>query len=176
LVAAARDQLGWGTVYDSTYRKLDYPNGDVPKTKGVCTDVVIRAYRVLGFDLQKAVHEDIAKAPADYKPFLTNGKADANIDHRRCPVLMVYLKRHAESAPIDREWMAGDIVFWKLDNGRDHVGLVSDLAGDSGSLKVIHNISQPSEDDVLNKWTIVGHFRLILPNVPAKLNGTQAGR
>lgn len=151
-----RDQLTWDTRYDGAYLSIPYPGGDVPRTQGVCTDVVIRAYRAIGQDLQQLVHED-AKAQRSAYPRID--QLDPNIDHRRCPNLISYFRRHAEELPLDSDWQPGDIVFWKLDSGLDHVGMLTDKRGTSGHLKVIHNISQPAEEDVLTDWKIIAHFR-----------------
>lgn len=156
LVLALRDQLTWGTTYDPSYQQLDYPGGDVPRDKGVCTDVVIRAYRAIGFDLQKLVHED---AKADRSRYPRIKSLDSNIDHRRCPNLISYLQAHAQQLTDEDELKPGDVIFWKLDNGLDHVGMLTDRRGPSGDLMAMHNISRPAEEDVLHRWEIVEIFR-----------------
>lgn len=158
LAESARDQLDWGTRYDPRYVRIGYPNGDVPRNMGVCTDVVIRAYRRQGIDLQKRIHEDIVRNTSTYGI----RTPDMNIDHRRVPALTTFLRRKGKSLPRSQGWKAGDVVWWKLRNGRDHVGLISDRVGRSGHRLVIHNIGPaPSEDDVLSTpgWKIVGHYR-----------------
>lgn len=156
VVAAARDQLSWGTRYDPAYVRIAYPMGDVPRGTGVCTDVVIRAYRAIGVDLQRAIAEDKRRHPRAYPA----GRIDRNIDHRRVPNQMVYFRRHWRTLSTTRGWVPGDVVCWKLPNGRDHTGIVSDRRGAGGWPLVIHNIGPaPSEDDVLKAWRITGHFR-----------------
>lgn len=162
IVEAAREQLSWGTRYDPSYVRLQYPKGDVPKDRGVCTDVVIRALRAVGHDLQRLIHEDAKRAPGAYPRI---ERRDPNIDHRRCPNQMAFLARHGArlgtslSGAARRTWQPGDIVFWKLDNGLDHVGIVTDRIGQSGLPMAVHNLSTPAEEDVLGRWTITGHFR-----------------
>ena len=127
-VVAARQQIGVCVSYDSRYRSMSYPGGDVEPSTGVCTDVVIRALRVNGKDLQRLVHEDIAAEPSAY-PRRAN---DTNIDHRRVPNLRVFLGRHGKAlatvfTPGTRPtFQPGDIVTWKLPGGKDHIGLLSD--------------------------------------------------
>ena len=155
LVASARDQLTWGTRYDGRYIAIKYPGGDVARDRGVCTDVVIRAYRAAGFDLQKLIHQDKKKSPSAYPA----GRLDPNIDHRRVPNMVAFFRRKGGSLPIEKGWQAGDVVWWKLDSGLNHVGLVSDRRGSSGELMVIHNLSTPKEDDCLKSWKVYGHYR-----------------
>src|SRR6185503_2158005 len=108
VIARAREEVSRGVSYDPSYVALHYPGGDVDPQSGVCTDVVIRSYRAAGFDFQKLVHEDILRAPKAYEPWVKT--PDANIDHRRVGPLLVYLRRHGRALPLDRDWMAGDIV------------------------------------------------------------------
>lgn len=155
LVASARDQLTWGTRYDARYIKLNYPGGDVAKTHGVCTDVIIRAYRSVGLDLQKLIFEDKKRSPSAYPA----GKLDPNIDHRRVPNMVAFFSRKSISLPSSKDWQAGDVVWWKLDSSLNHVGLVTDRRGRSGDLMVIHNLSTSKEEDCLKRWKIHGHYR-----------------
>lgn len=155
LVASARDQLTWGTHYDARYVPLKYPGGDVARDRGVCTDVIIRAYRADGIDLQKLIIEDKRRAPSAYPA----GKVDPNIDHRRVPNMVAFFKRQGAALPTDRDWKPGDVVWWKLDSGLNHVGLVTDRRGSSGEFMVIHNLSSPKEEDCLRMWKILGHYR-----------------
>jgi len=165
LVVHAREQTTWSTVYDPAHVKLAYPGGDVPKDRGVCTDVIVRAYRAVGMDLQKLVHEDKKKNPGRYRAYPGQTGPDWNIDHRRCPNLIAFFKRYGQSLTLmtsgdaRKQWKPGDIVFWKLDNGRDHVGLLTDRAGSDGLPQVIHNLATTVEEPVLARWKIVGHFR-----------------
>lgn len=170
LVAAARSQLGVTNRYDPAYTKLNYPNGDVPLHKGVCTDVVIRALREAHqLDLQQLVHEDMAKNFALYPKKWGLKKPDRNIDHRRVPNLQVYFKRHWQSlnpAQAAKDYQAGDIVTVMLPGNLPHVMLVSDktqkgLPGRAPTPLVIHNIGRGTqEENALSAYPITGHFRL----------------
>lgn len=164
IVAGARDQLTWGTRYDPAYRKIGYPNGDVPKAQGVCTDVLVRAFRNAGYDLQKLIHEDMKSHWALYPRYPGRKTPDSNIDHRRVPNQRVFFKRFGRTCPLSAKdpqpWKAGDIVEWKLDSGLDHTGILTDKKDREGFPLVIHNIGAgPQEEDVLRAWKIVGHFR-----------------
>ena len=167
ILEGAKIQVREGAVYTPGYFRLQYPNGDLPRDKGVCTDVVVRALRHAGFDLQKLVHEDM-KANFDAYPQtriwgLT--KPDPNIDHRRVPNLAAFFSRHGEILTCEvspgtlAEWQPGDIVCWKLPDGREHCGIVSDGKNGAGIPTVIHNIAKCCEEDCLDKWKITGHFR-----------------
>lgn len=165
IVAGARLQLSWGTVYDGRYVKLSYPGGDVPKERGVCTDVVVRALRHAGHDLQKLIHEDMKVAWDAYPRYPGVTKPDRNIDHRRVPNQRVFFRRHGRTLTIETfpgkraEWKAGDFVSWKLDSGLDHIGVLTDRRGASGWPMAIHNLSTTLEEDVLLSWKITGHYR-----------------
>jgi uncharacterized protein YijF (DUF1287 family) len=155
IVQAARDQLTNPASYSGAYYKIDYPMGDPPANRGACTDVVIRALRNGNIDLQQEIQDDAKKTLYPRMLF-----PDPNIDHRRCPNQIRWLKRHAKSVPLDQA-QPGDIIFWKLIDDRDHVGIVSDQTGKSGQLKVIHNIGpHVSEDDALTRWKVVGLYRV----------------
>jgi uncharacterized protein len=168
LVAAARSQVGVTVLYDPAYRVLPYPNGDLPPERGVCTDVVIRALRVArGLDLQALVHEDV-RAHASAYPLRRwrATRADASIDHRRVPNLMVYFERHGyaraglETAPASA-YLPGDIVAWDLGRGILHVGIVTDRSSGAGTPLVVHNIgSGAREEDILFRFRVIGHYRL----------------
>jgi hypothetical protein len=164
VVAAARAQVGVTIAYDGRYERLDYPGGDVPITRGVCTDVLVRAFRAAGLDLQVAVHEDMRRAFAAYPPLWGLSRPDRNIDHRRVPNLETWLTRHGErGAGSDDavDYRAGDIVSWRLPNGLPHIGLVSDRRSEAGVPLVIHNIGAGTqEEDVLFAWPVHGHWRL----------------
>ena len=150
--------------YDPSYFSIDYPNGDIPKDKGVCTDVIIRAYRKVGIDIQKEVHEDM-KANFDKYPNnwgLTT--TDKNIDHRRVPNLMKFFERHGEVKPITDNpynYSPGDIVCWNLGSGITHVGIVSDRkSSDKGRYLIVHNIGAGQVlQDCLFDFKIIGHYR-----------------
>ena len=164
VAVAARSQIGITTAYDPAYSRIAYPMGDVPQSRGVCSDVVIRAYRNAGIDLQKLVHEDMQKHFSVYPKIWGLKKTDSNIDHRRVPNLEVFFKRQGKSlADLQTadSFKPGDIVSWRLSNGLAHVGIVSDKKTLFGSRPlVIHNIGQGTqEEDVLFAWRIVGHYR-----------------
>jgi len=150
--------------YDSSYFQLAYPNGDVPENKGVCTDVVIRAYRKLGIDLQKEVHEDMKANFDKYPKKWGLSRPDKNIDHRRVPNLMTFFARHGTVKKISQnpnDYQPGDIVCWDL-NGRGltHIGIVSRKKSKDGERNlIIHNIGagQVLEDCLFN-FTIIGHY------------------
>ncbi|OSL44007.1 hypothetical protein EATG_03901 [Escherichia coli H605] len=159
----ARQQIGSTLFYDPAYMQLTYPGGDVPQERGVCSDVVIRALRSQKVDLQKLVHEDMAKYFADYPQKWQLKRPDSNIDHRRVPNLETWFTRHDKTRPTSKnpsDYQAGDIVSWRLDNGLAHIGVVSDGFARDGTPLVIHNIGAGAqEEDVLFSWRIVGHYR-----------------
>ena len=166
LVMAARKQVGVTVSYDEQYRSIPYPNGDVPLHTGVCTDVVIRAMRNLGQDLQKKIHEDMRDHFGEYPKIWGLKKTDTNIDHRRVPNMIAYFKRQGYAQPIShksQDYKPGDIVTWYLmPNGTvPHIGIVSDQKTSCGRPLIIHNIgSGVQEEDVLFDWQITGHFRV----------------
>ena len=150
--------------YDPSYFKLEYPNGDVPPDKGVCTDVVIRAYRKLGIDLQKEVHEDMKAAFGRYPRNWGLSRPDANIDHRRVPNLMVFFARKGTQLPITTEagnYLPGDIVCWDLGGGITHIGIVSGERSTDGQRPlIVHNIGAGQVlEDFLFRSRIIGHYR-----------------
>ena len=164
LVLSARAQIGVTTSYDSSYHKLSYPGGDVPMNTGVCADVIVRALRRLGVDLQKEVHEDMLQNFAVYPRKWKLTKPDQNIDHRRVPNLMTYFQRKGYAQPIDQQpehYLPGDIVAWDLGGGVTHVGIVSDKHINAGVPLMIHNIGGGvQEENVLFQFQIIGHYRL----------------
>ena len=165
LVAAARAQIGVTTRYDPAYFSLTYPNGDPPLDRGVCTDVVIRALRMQGVDLQQRVHEDMRGDFAAYPQLWGLSRTDRNIDHRRVPNQMRWFQRQGWELPISTvadDYAAGDIVAWKLNGtGLLHVGIVSDQRLDDGTPLVLHNIAQGTqEQDLLFRHSIIGHYRM----------------
>ena len=163
-VAAARAQMGVTTSYDPSYSRMAYPMGDVPQERGVCSDVVIRAYRKIGIDFQMLVHQDMKAHFSVYPKIWGLKKTDSNIDHRRVPNLEVFFKRKAKALPLSSnkdDFKPGDIVSWRLDNGLPHIGIVSNKKSLLGARPlIIHNIGQGTqEEDVLFAWRIVGHYR-----------------
>lgn len=164
VIEAARAQIGKTVFYDGSYRRMAYPGGDVPLDRGVCTDVLIRAFRAAGVDLQVLVHEDMTRAFGAYPKTWGLSGPDANIDHRRVPNLKVYLERRGKSLPISNlaaRYLPGDIVCWRLPSGVPHIGLVSSARDPSGARPlVIHNIGQGTqEEDILFLYPITGHYR-----------------
>jgi uncharacterized protein len=159
LVAAARDQVGRTLIYDPRYEKLAYPMGDVPIERGVCTDVVIRAFRGLGIDLQALVYEDMKQNFKAYPQSWGLARPDANIDHRRVPNLATFFARRGLSLDAT-DYRAGDIVTWMLPGNLPHIGIVSDRIAPSGRPLIIHNIGAGArEEDMLTAYPITGHFR-----------------
>ncbi|XZG70001.1 DUF1287 domain-containing protein [Chitinibacteraceae bacterium HSL-7] len=159
----ARAQVGVTVHYDPAYVRLAYPGGDVPQTTGVCSDVVIRALRGVGLDLQQAVHQDMSAHFGAYPRNWGLSRPDRNIDHRRVPNLAVWFSRQGWSLPVSRDaraYQAGDIVAWALPDGRPHVGVVSERRTSSGMPLIIHNIGHGArEEDVLFQFTITGVYR-----------------
>lgn len=164
LVAAARRQVGVTLAYDPAYSTLAFPNGDVDRAKGVCTDVLIRAYRdALGIDLQALVNADMK---ADFGAYPKNWglrRPDRNIDHRRVPNLATYWTRQRARLPVlsdPADWRPGDI-FTSMTGGRfPHTGIVSDRKTAAGRPLVIHNIGRGArEEDALFDHPLTGHFR-----------------
>lgn len=171
LVEAARRQVGVTVLYDGSYRKLAYPGGDLPPDRGVCTDVLVRAYRRLGVDLQVRVHEDRKGAPEAYPDLRSGGAPDPNIDHRRVRVLRVFFRRHGLSLPQSSrpgDYLPGDLVTWRLPSGADHIGIVSDRKSAEGVPLILHNIGAGArEEDLLFAFPITGHFRYLPEGLPA---------
>ena len=160
LVAAARNQVGRTTIYDPRYQKIGYPLGDVPIERGVCTDVVIRAFRTLGVDLQALVHEDMKRNFKAYPQSWGLARPDANIDHRRVPNLATYFTRRGMALEAG-DYQAGDVVTWLLPGNLPHIGIVSDRIEPAlGWPLIIHNIGAgAAEEDMLTAYPITGHFR-----------------
>jgi len=169
LTAAALERTGHAVRYDGAYRSIPYPGGDVPEAIGVCTDVLIRSYRVLGIDLQKEVHEDMAEAFSVYPRRWSLSAPDPNIDHRRVPNLEAFFARHGESLPITDEavnYQPGDLVSWMV-GPLPHIGIVVPIRSvDGRRFQVVHNIGRgPELEDMLFDYPIVGHFRYYGPDI-----------
>jgi uncharacterized protein YijF (DUF1287 family) len=161
---AALELTRQNVVYDPAYTRISYPNGDVPADRGVCTDVIIRAYRKMGTDLQKDVHEDIKKNFNLYPNHWGLTRPDKNIDHRRVPNLMVFFKRFGEVKRITesaQDYVPGDIVCWNLRGGITHIGIVVDKKSvDSKRHLIVHNIGAGQVlADCLFEFRIIGHYR-----------------
>jgi uncharacterized protein YijF (DUF1287 family) len=170
LIAAAIERTGHSVRYDGSYTRIPYPGGDVPTGTGVCTDEIIRAYRAVGIDLQKEVHEDMLQNFAAYPDKRLWGLAhpDSNIDHRRVPNLMVFFSRKGEALPITtraEDYAPGDLVTWDLGGGVPHIGIVVDQAAtQERRYLIVHNIGAgPRMEDVLFRWKITGHYRYLGP-------------
>jgi uncharacterized protein YijF (DUF1287 family) len=165
VVAAARRQIGIAVGYDPAYRKIGYPGGDVPRTSGVCTDVIIRALRdARKIDLQKLVHEDMKTSFSKYPQIWRLKAPDANIDHRRVPNLQCYFKRKGYALPVSRnaaDYKPGDIVTAMVGGRLPHIMIVSDRKASAGVPLALHNIgSGTQEEDVLFTYPLTGHYRI----------------
>jgi hypothetical protein len=170
LSAAAIERTHHAVRYDSQYVRIPYPGGDVPADTGVCSDEVIRAYRALGIDVQKEVHEDMV---ANFSAYPNQRRwllahPDSNIDHRRVPNLMVFFGRKGTSLPITtraEDYEPGELVTWDLGGGVPHIGIVVDRKSPaSGRYMVVHNIGAgPTMEDVLFRWKVTGHYRYLGP-------------
>ena len=168
LVRAAMERTTHRVTYDGRYRNIGYPGGDVPDHIGVCTDLVVRAYRKLGIELQKRVHEDM-KTHFDVYPskriWGLNGP-DPNIDHRRVPNLQVFFERHGTELPVSDDpddYQTGDLVTWMLPGSLPHIGIVTDRRNcESGNPLIVHNIGAgPKLEDMLFDYPITGHYRYL---------------
>jgi uncharacterized protein YijF (DUF1287 family) len=153
LAAAASRQVGVTRIYDPSYVQLRYPGGDVPTERGVCADVIVRAFRGgIGIDLQRELHEDMR---AHFRAYPRNwglSAPDANIDHRRVPNLMTFFERRGKSTR--QPFATGDIVAWRLPGGLYHIGIVADPPF------VVHNIGRGAQrEDILFAYPIIGHYR-----------------
>ena len=169
LVDAAVERTTHEVRYDGSYRRLDYPNGDLPDHIGVCTDVVIRSYRAVSVDLQRLVHEDMATHFQEYPQLWGLSRPDPNIDHRRVPNLQTFLRRQGAALPISKlasDYHAGDLVSWILPGNLPHIGIVTDrLSKDDHRPLIAHNIGAgPALEDILFKYPITGHYRYLGPH------------
>ena len=165
IVAAARKQIGVTVGYDPAYKCLAYPNGDVPRSSGVCTDVVIRALRdARKVDLQKLVHEDMKANFAKYPQQWGLKRTDPNIDHRRVPNLQCFFKRKGWSLKATKkasDYEPGDFVTVIVGGRLPHIMIVSDKKAADGTPLVIHNIgSGTKEEDCLFTYPLTGHYRM----------------
>jgi uncharacterized protein YijF (DUF1287 family) len=170
LLAAAAERTRHTVRYDPAYVRIPSPNGDVPPETGVCTDEIIRAYRAVGVDLQKEVHEDMERNfsayPNQHRWLLAH--TDTNIDHRRVPNLMVFFARKGEPLTTSmqkEDYAPGDLVTWDLGGNVPHIGMVVDRkSARTGRYLVVHNIGRgPQMEDVLFNWKITGHYRYFGP-------------
>ena len=164
LSKAAMELTKQTVIYDPSYVKIPYPNGDVAANKGVCTDVIIRAYRKMGIDLQKEIHEDMVANFSKYPKMWGLTKPDKNIDHRRVPNLMTFFARHGTVKPITdnpKDYQPGNIVCWNLGGGITHIGIVvNSKSSDGKRYKIVHNIGAGQvEEDMLFEYKIIGHYQ-----------------
>ncbi len=167
LIAGARAQIGVTLSYDPAYTALDFPNGDVPRSIGVCTDVIIRAYRdALDLDLQALVNADMRAAFGAYPKNWGLTKPDRNIDHRRVPNLRRFFARAGAEMPVPSgfaDWQAGDLVTSMVGGKLPHIGIVSDRrvgANNATRPLIIHNIGRGTrEEDILPDHPINGRYR-----------------
>ena len=165
IVAAARDQIGKTKRYDPSYVRLEYPGGDVPIRKGVCTDVVIRALRdAFDMDLQKLIHEDMTAAFSAYPNMWGLKKPDRNIDHRRVPNVRRYFERKGYSIAVTKhkeDYLPGDLVSCAMRPNEPHIMIVSDIKARDGTPLIIHNIGRGTkENNRLFEFPLTGHYRI----------------
>lgn len=164
LAASALKRTQAKVVYDPTYYKIDFPNGDIAENKGVCTDVIIRSYRAHDIDLQELVHEDMKWHFRQYPQIWGLQKPDTNIDHRRVPNLQRFFSRKGDSLSISKkasDYQPGDLVAWRLLDGATHIGLVVPGPGHKHDERwIVHNIgSGPKWEDCLFSYEVLGHYR-----------------
>jgi len=168
ITASLLERTTHDVTYDGSYLAIGYPNGDVPENIGVCTDVIIRAYRGIGVDLQKLVHEDMRASFSEYPSNRIWGlnSTDKNIDHRRVPNLQTFLKRHGQELVVTRDkadYAVGDIVTWMVNGNLPHIGMVVDkVSFFTGNPLVVHNIGRgPKLEDMIFNFKITGHYRYV---------------
>ncbi len=163
LVDAAMERTQHQVTYDGRYLAIAYPNGDVPPSIGVCTDVIIRAYRQLGIDLQQLVYEDMKQDFAAYPNYWGLSRPDPNIDHRRVPNLQTFFSRHGQSLAITKktkDYRPGDIVTWMLPGNLPHIGIVVNETNEAGEPLIVHNVGAgPKKESFLFRFPITGHYR-----------------
>jgi uncharacterized protein YijF (DUF1287 family) len=164
VVEDAVEQTRYTVGYDPSYVQIDYPGGDVPLSTGVCSDVVVRAFRKAGVDLQKEVHEDMAGNFSAYPKKWGLARPDPNIDHRRVPNLMTFFQRKGKALALTAsgaDYQPGDVVTWDLGIGQTHIGIITNVWSDAdGNYLVAHNIGGGVRvENVLFSWRITGHYR-----------------
>jgi uncharacterized protein YijF (DUF1287 family) len=168
-ILGAVTQYGVTNSYDGAYKKISYPNGDVDISTGVCTDVIVRAFRAVDIDLQREIHRDMRRNFRKYPKKWGLKRPDANIDHRRVPNMEVYFKRKGYKIPVDKDkqgkfkhYLPGDLVVWRIHNDLTHIGIVSDQkVPETSRYYIIHNPFQGVEiSDWLIEFEIINHFRV----------------
>ena len=154
LAAAAKAQTNDLVIYNANYMSIAYPRGDVPMQFGVCTDVVIRAYRALDIDLQELVHLS--------RP----GRSDSNIDHRRTELLRRFFATHGEPLPVSpyfEDYLPGDIVTYYRPQNKSstaHIAMVTDVMAVTGRPMIVHNRGWGVQlEDALFVDQMTGHYR-----------------
>ncbi|HZK25825.1 MAG TPA: DUF1287 domain-containing protein [Oscillospiraceae bacterium] len=164
ILLGARAEAKKRVRYNAAYAVIAYPGGDISQTQGACTDVVIRALRNADIDLQVLIHQDMQANFALYPQDYGLDAPDPNIDHRRVRNQMVFFSRFGQELPLTvadqlETWQWGDIVSWRCADGQLHTGIVSDRTNRQGIPLVIHNNSVTKEEDCLQRWDIIGHYR-----------------
>ncbi len=164
LAAAALEQSRHPLAFDPGYYKIAYPGGDIDPTKGMASDLIIRAYRSVGVDLQQHVHEDMKDNFRVYPQLWDARAADTNIDHRRVPNLHRFFERNGLELGTSKDgtdYETGDVVIWRLANGEAHIGIVVPGPGEHQTKKwVVHNIGNgPVWENSLFEYQVVGHYR-----------------
>lgn len=166
LINSARAQVGVTLLYDGSYQSLPFPGGDIPRLRGVCTDVVVRALRdAHGIDLQAKVNADMKANFGAYPKIWGLSRTDSNIDHRRVPNLQTYFKRRGAALSITdngADYLPGDVVSWMLPGNLPHIGIVTDLMNDDATRPLlVHNIGWGTRvNDMLFDYKITGHYRI----------------
>ncbi len=171
IVNGAKQEALREVRYDAAYRTIAYPDGDVPSDRGACTEVIVRALRNAGYDLQQLIHDDMVKDFSAYPKLWGLQAPDPNIDHRRVPNHLVFLRRHGQTLPLATTgaaaatWQPGDLVYWRFPGSNaTHCGVVSNDRGPRNLPLVIHNAGPiASQEDCLDRWEVIGHFRYPRP-------------
>lgn len=178
LLGSLPEQVEITRSYDPSYVKIPYPGGDVKRNTGVCADVIVRAFRNQGVDLQKEVHEDMAKNFSAYPKKWGLKRPDTNIDHRRVYNLMKFFERRGKSLPITQnpdDYLPGDVVAWDLGKGQGHIGIVTEFKNPDGTPVTAHNVGYGTNfENALFFWPVIGHYRYF--NAPADVSATPPGR
>ena len=164
VVEAAVGQTEYTLTYDPSYTSIEYPGGDVPLERGVCSDVIVRAFRKADVDLQKEVHEDMQRNFNAYPKRWGLTKPDANIDHRRVANLMTYFERQGKRLDLStraKDYLPGDVVAWELSEGVLHIGIITNILSEATTgYQIVHNIGAGARvEDALFSWKIIGHYR-----------------
>ncbi|MEZ5451807.1 MAG: DUF1287 domain-containing protein [Thiothrix sp.] len=163
MLESVQEQVKVTRSYDPKYVRLKYPNGDVPETTGVCADVIVRAFRAQGVDLQQALHEDMRHNFSQYPKKWSMKNPDSNIDHRRVYNLMRFFERQGKALPITQnpaDYLPGDVVAWDLGKGQAHIGIVTQFNTADGRPLMAHNIAYGTNiEDALFFWPVIGHYR-----------------